>query len=687
MTTTRGSPPAGSPLAPRRASRVRFQKTPSPSAPNPAAAPEFDPTELITKAFASAAPGVIPPVFSVRVVDDVVGMLEQFDRFQSILTAARLNVLSFAMETAVHRAPSGSGDIPYRSLRAEIATALHQSEHIVERDLNLASALTMRFPATLPRMLTGQVSPEHVRALVESADALGLGQDSESVRVRGRYEAEVLRRAESQTPQRLRPIARKLARELARTLPKPAPFPGVDSTGGGPAGADQSSPDPSSTDPSASDPVSTDPNDTAPTSTDPSDTEPNTGAPAPSPECERRVWVRDHENGMAELVAFMPTPVAYAIHDRLTRLAKSAEVTEHQLARTLTGRDGLSAGAGIGTRTRTSTGTGAGEESPAHPTRKPRGVRAQSVAERRRMLRELRPGMKGGRPGVREIRAGIPKRSRAQTRTDVFRDLLLAGDPMRLVAGSPEEAVRAHIQVVVTTTAAPASANAGPVPGARPAGPTGTTPTASAPPEFTDAELIGSGPIDPEQIRGYAGHADFWEKVTVSGESGDVLSVDRYRPSAQMRRFLGARDLHCRFPGCRVPVNRCDIDHTIPAADGGTTSTDNLAHLCRGHHTMKHNSDWDHRLLPDGTMRWRSPTGRVYDDEPPSRVRFLKHENTGTPPPGPSATRSSPPPTAPVSAPSSFAPKAAAPTPSVRTARPLVPPRPVVDDDPDDHPF
>ncbi|WP_440311526.1 DUF222 domain-containing protein [Leucobacter chromiireducens] len=670
MTTTRGSPATGSPTAPRRASRVRFQKTSAAHTSAPPQPPEFDPTELITKAFASAIPGVIPPVFSVRVVDDVVGMLEQFDRFQNILTAARLNVLSFAMETAVHRAPSGSGDIPYRSLRAEIATALHQSEHVVERDLNLASALTMRFPATLPRMLTGQVSPEHVRALVESADALGLGQDPDSVRVRGRYEAEVLRRAESQTPQRLRPIARKLARELARSLPKPALFPGVDPTIDDPSTTDPAStgpiaPDPASTDPNAADPTSTGPDGAAPSSLDPSSLDPNTGtsaggAPVPSPECERRVWVRDHENGMAELVAFMPSPVAYAIHDRLTRLAKSAEVTEHQLTRTLTGRDGVSAGAGTGT------GTGAvtGEASRAHTTGRTQRVSTKSIAERRRLLRELRPGMKGGRPGVREIRAGLPKRSRAQTRTDVLRDLLLVGDPMRLVAGSPEEAVRAHIQVVVTTTAPPASANAGPVPGARPAGPTGTDSTASAPPEFTDAELIGSGPIDPEQIRGYAGHADFWEKVTVSGEAGDVLSVDRYRPSAQMRRFLGARDLHCRFPGCRVPVNRCDIDHTIPAADGGTTSTDNLAHLCRGHHTMKHNSDWDHRLLPDGTMRWRSPTGRVYDDEPPSRVRFLKHENTGPPP----LSSASP----------------GLPAPS---AWPLVPPGPVEEEAPDDHPF
>ena len=104
--------------------------------------------------------------------------------------------------------------------------------------------------------------------------------------------------------------------------------------------------------------------------------------------------------------------------------------------------------------------------------------------------------------------------------------------------------------------------------------------------------------------------------------SGTVLSVDRYRPTPEMKRMLSARDLHCRAPGCGVPAHRCDIDHTVDAALGGKTSTDNLAHLCRGHHTLKHHSDWQVEQLANGVMKWTSPSGRDHFDRPPSRVRF-----------------------------------------------------------------
>lgn len=96
----------------------------------------------------------------------------------------------------------------------------------------------------------------------------------------------------------------------------------------------------------------------------------------------------------------------------------------------------------------------------------------------------------------------------------------------------------------------------------------------------------------------------------------------RCRPGEQMRRMLRARDLHCRFFGCRAPAYRCDIDHTIDAAKGDPTSTDNLAHLCRGHHTLKHHGGWSVSQNKAGVMHWRSPTGRSYADRPPSRVRF-----------------------------------------------------------------
>ena len=70
--------------------------------------------------------------------------------------------------------------------------------------------------------------------------------------------------------------------------------------------------------------------------------------------------------------------------------------------------------------------------------------------------------------------------------------------------------------------------------------------------------------------------------------TGAVLAVDRYRPTKDLERALRVRDEHCRFPGCRQPFWRCDVDHSHDAARGGETSERNLAHLCRRHHTLKH---------------------------------------------------------------------------------------------------
>ena len=79
---------------------------------------------------------------------------------------------------------------------------------------------------------------------------------------------------------------------------------------------------------------------------------------------------------------------------------------------------------------------------------------------------------------------------------------------------------------------------------------------------------------------------------------------------------------HCRFPGCRQPAHRCDVDHTHDAALGGETQIDNLAHLCRRHHTLKHATHWQVRQLGGGTLEWTSPTGLVYIDVPSPTLRF-----------------------------------------------------------------
>ncbi|MBN9612880.1 MAG: HNH endonuclease, partial [Actinobacteria bacterium] len=243
-------------------------------------------------------------------------------------------------------------------------------------------------------------------------------------------------------------------------------------------------------------------------------------------------------------------------------------------------------------------------------------------------------------------------RTRDEIRADVLTDLLLGDGGVcpqpsaqgRATACTEERtwpSIRARVQVILTEAHLAGSSNDGSridVEGraGEPEIPEGELfAVAPAPPE-----LLGYGPIDTASARRVAGEASHWETIHEHPGTGAVLSVDRYRPSEAMRRLLGARDQHCRFPGCRAPVHRCDIDHTVDAALGGATSTDNLAHLCRGHHTLKHHTGWRVKQDSGGVLRWTSPSGRVHLDRPdrlPSRVRFsaeTAEPSASHPPPG-----------------------------------------------------
>lgn len=62
---------------------------------------------------------------------------------------------------------------------------------------------------------------------------------------------------------------------------------------------------------------------------------------------------------------------------------------------------------------------------------------------------------------------------------------------------------------------------------------------------------------------------------------------DTYGPPATMRAFVKGRDGSCRYPGCSVDAEHCQIDHVIPHGEGGATSPRNLHCLCQHHHNMK----------------------------------------------------------------------------------------------------
>jgi hypothetical protein len=99
-----------------------------------------------------------------------------------------------------------------------------------------------------------------------------------------------------------------------------------------------------------------------------------------------------------------------------------------------------------------------------------------------------------------------------------------------------------------------------------------------------------------------------------------------YRPSAALAEFVRCRDLTCRFPGCEQPTAVCDIDHTVPYEVGGLTHPSNLKCLCRYHHLLKTFwtgvGGWAEKQFADGTVEWRSPSGRIYTTKPGGTLFF-----------------------------------------------------------------
>ncbi|MHA3724257.1 hypothetical protein ACXR2T_10295 [Leucobacter sp. HY1910] len=161
-------------------------------------------------------------------------------------------------------------------------------------------------------------------------------------------------------------------------------------------------------------------------------------------------------------------------------------------------------------------------------------------------------------------------------------------------------------------------------------------------------ELVGVGPIDTDTAVRILHDTPSWDIITVtdgtgtgtststdtticgscgtvnSGNTtvGDILAVDSYRVPAHLKRNLAARDTSCRFPGCTLPIYRCDIDHTVAAEDGGPTSLTNVGAACRGHHVIKHHGGCLPVQSDNGDFTWTFPSGRKYLTEPPSRVMF-----------------------------------------------------------------
>lgn len=267
---------------------------------------------------------------------------------------------------------------------------------------------------------------------------------------------------------------------------------------------------------------------------------------------ERGVWVEPARDGMAYLTAYLPAADAWAAYNRISDIA-------NQLGRTDRRDDSIA-------------------RVDDHAT----AASAASVAAAAADL-DANAGA--------EANVDADDRTLAQRRADVLRDLLFDG-------AMPTSGTGMGIRPTVLVT----------------------VPVLTLLGRDTDevASIEGHGPIPDAEARRLAATAPSFIRILTHPETGATLSVgrDRYVVPSDMRMWLRVRDEYCRFPGCGRAASHSDVDHTRDWQHGGTTSANNLAHLCPSHHRLKHHTRWRVQHDGGGTLLWTAPSGRSYRSEP-----------------------------------------------------------------------
>ncbi|RKT36050.1 uncharacterized protein DUF222 [Microbacterium sp. AG1240] len=298
-------------------------------------------------------------------------------------------------------------------------------------------------------------------------------------------------------------------------------------------------------------------------------------------ENERRVWVNDVGDGIGELVVRHSITLVRAMRDRLTRQAHAVR----------------SVAAATSTDTEADAAASAERDGDAASDS---GDASDS---------DLHDADAASDTDDASDTVVHDTRTLDQMRADLACDLMLTGqpaiDPTADVVPGGLGAIRAQVQVVVPALTAAGVSDRG-------------------------AKIDGVSPVDAETARCLMAAAPGWDRILTHPVTGAVLAVDRYQRNRAMERFLAARDVHCRFPGCRMPARYCDTDHNDDWALGGATDVTNLACLCKRHHTLKTETTWTARQLPDGSIKWTSPLGHTTIDKPERYVAFVPD---GDPPP------------------------------------------------------
>lgn len=121
----------------------------------------------------------------------------------------------------------------------------------------------------------------------------------------------------------------------------------------------------------------------------------------------------------------------------------------------------------------------------------------------------------------------------------------------------------------------------------------------------TDATGGEGAPLSLHQLRRLACQARIMPAV-LDGRSQvlDLGRASRFFSTAQ-RHAHALRHPRCQAEGCTIPATWCEAHHRRdPWARGGTTDRADLALLCSHHHHRAHDSAYDHRWMPDGSVRY-----------------------------------------------------------------------------------
>ncbi|GAT75047.1 HNH endonuclease [Microbacterium sp. HM58-2] len=140
---------------------------------------------------------------------DLVESLEAAEATLASMHAARDGLLALAGRLAVDIARQGDhpdgADMTIRTVAAEIGAVQRVSDRTVERRISQASWLVDGFPAVWQAQGAGRISAGHSHVIVEA------GAHLTDAAERAAYAAAVLPLAETESPNRLRPLARRVA--------------------------------------------------------------------------------------------------------------------------------------------------------------------------------------------------------------------------------------------------------------------------------------------------------------------------------------------------------------------------------------------------------------------------------------------------------------------------------------------